>query len=114
MDLAPERLQQLLMLRGEAASEELPLAEIVQRVLKAYPDGIHFVTLFTEVNIVRRVRRIQVASALSSQRYASQKTARPGMWTYDEKRAAKATRKKGGPRRPMREYEDEDQDIEIE
>ena len=95
-------------LRGEAATERLPLSEIVLRILKAHPEGIHFVTLFTEVNVVRRVRRAALASILSSQRYFAQTTAESGLWIYDEKRAAKTrTKKKTGPRR-VREWDDDD------
>jgi hypothetical protein len=108
MDIPMERLQELLQLRAEAASENLPLTELVLRILKAHPDGLHFVTLFTEVNVVRRSRRVQVASILSAQRFFTQSPQQPGIWHYDEKRAAK-TRKKG-PKRPIRDYGDEDED----
>jgi len=107
MDISTERLQQLLPLRSEAATELLPLTEIVMRLLRVYPEGVHFVTLFTEVNVVRRIRRAQLASILSGQRYFQQVQGQPGLWHYDEKRAQKG-KKKGGPKRPMREYYDDD------
>jgi hypothetical protein len=69
---------------------------------------VHFVTLFTEVNVVRRIRRAQLASILSGQRYFQQVQGQPGFWHYDEKRAQKS-KKKGGPKRPMREYYDDDE-----
>jgi hypothetical protein len=97
----------------EAQSEGLALSEIILRILKAHPDGIHFVTLFAEVNVVRRVRRAQVASALSSQRYFAQSPSHPGIWSYDEKRAAKAQKKKA-PKRPIRTIDDEDDDLLLE
>lgn len=112
MDISMERLQQLLQLRAEAATDGLPLSEVVLRIIKAYSEGIHFVTLFTEVNVVRRIRRAQLASALSGQRYFQQNTQQPGIWIYDEKRAQKS-KKKGGPKRPMREYYDEDEDVDL-
>ena len=116
MDVPLDRLQQLLALRGQAASEKLPWTEVVMRLLQAHPDGIHFITLFTELNVVRRGRRALLASILSSQRFFSQNSQQPGIWTYDEKRAAKTKgKKKGGPRRPMREYDDdEDEEFEID
>ena len=114
MDIPMERLQQLLTLRGEAAVEAVPLTEIVQRILRVHADGIHFVHLFAEVNVVRRVRRRFLASILSGQRFFQQSPQQPGFWHYDEKRAAKA-KKKGGPKRPMRDMiDDEDDDFEIE
>ncbi|MCC2669737.1 MAG: hypothetical protein K0Q72_2208, partial [Armatimonadetes bacterium] len=112
MDIPMERLQQLLQLRAEAATDGLPLMEIVMRTLKAHPDGIHFVTLFAEINVVRRVRRAQLASALSGQRYFQQLQGQPGVWQYDEKRAQKA-KKKGAPKRPIREYYDESEDDDL-
>ncbi len=112
MDIPLDRLQQLLSLRNEAVTERLPLMEIVQRILKMHPEGVPFVTLFTEVNVVRRVRRAQVASVLSSQRYFAPVPQQAGSWMFDEKRAQRGKgKKKGGPRRPMREYDYEDEDL---
>src|SRR5205823_6162979 len=48
MEIPMDRLQQLLMLRAEAASEGLPLQELLLRMLKGHTEGIHFVTLFAE------------------------------------------------------------------
>jgi hypothetical protein len=112
MDIPMERLSQLLQLRAEAASEALPTSEVLLRILKAHPEGIPFATLFAEVNVVRRLRRAQLASALSGQRYFQQMQGQPGIWHYDEKRAQKA-KKKGAPKRPMREYYDEGEDEDL-
>jgi hypothetical protein len=117
MDVPLDRLQQLLALRGEAATERLPWIEVIQRILKAYPDGAHFVSLFTQLNVVRRARRAHLAGLLSGQRFFTQTPQEPGIWHYDEKRAAKGKGKgkKAGPRRPMREYEDEgDDEFEVD
>ncbi|MFN3651708.1 MAG: hypothetical protein ACK47B_19195 [Armatimonadota bacterium] len=109
MDIPLERLQQLLALRAEAQSENLPWTELVTRLLKDHPEGVHFVTLFTELNVVRRARRGLLAGILSSQRFFS--TTGEGLWIYDEKRAQKTKgKKKAGPRRPAREMYDEEED----
>jgi len=115
MDIPLPRLQQLIALRGEAATERLPWSEVVSRLLRAHPEGIEFVTLFTELNVVRRARRARLASLLSSQRFFTSIAGQPTVWQYDEKRAAKPKgKKKGGPRR-IREYdEDEDEEFEYE
>jgi hypothetical protein len=114
MEIPLDRLQQLIALRGEAAAQGLPLTEIIQRIVKAHPDGIDFVTVVTEVNVVRRVRRAQIASVLSAQRYFVQAPQQSGLWSYDEKRATK-TRGKKGPKRPMREvYDEDDEEFEVE
>jgi len=109
------RLTELIQLRAEAMSEAMPWTDIVTKLLRAHPDGIPFVTLFTELNIVRRTRRTKLASILSGQRYFTQQQAAPGIWSYDEKRATKLQKKKGGPKRPMREaYDDEEDDDLLE
>ena len=107
LDLPMDRLQQLVMLRAEAEGEGLPLTEIVTRILRAQPEGVPFVTLFAEVNVVRRVRRAVLAGILSSQRYFTQPPNQRGYWHFDERRAEKATRRKG-PRR-ARAYEEEEE-----
>lgn len=116
MNIQAERLPQLLALRSEAATQALPLHLIVQRLLKDHPDGVSFLTLFTELNVVRRSRRAQLASALSAQKYFVPVNAESPLWMYDEKRAQKTKgKKKGGPRRPAREmYNEDDDDTEFE
>jgi hypothetical protein len=109
-----DRLQVLLQLRAAAETELLPLTEVLTRLLKGQTDGIPFVRLFAELNVVRRARRAPVASVLSGHRGFQQKPEQPGVWFYDEKRAEKATRKGGRPKR-IREYDEEDEfELELE
>jgi hypothetical protein len=49
-----------------------------------------------------------VASVLSGHRGFQQRPDQPGLWFYDERRAEKASRRGGRPKR-IREYEDEDE-----
>jgi hypothetical protein len=111
MDIPLPRLQELLQLRGEAATNRMPLTDIVTRILKGHEEGVHFVTLFAEVNVVRRTRRAVLASILSSQRFFAQSPSQPGIWSFDEKRAAKA-KKKGAPKRQREMYDEDDEDLE--
>ena len=67
-----------------AAPSLLPLTEILIRLLKGHSQGVSFATLFTEANIVRRLRRALVASVLSGHRGFSQRPDQPGLWFYDE------------------------------
>src|SRR5262249_6701542 len=61
-----ERLPQLFgILRGEAEAEGWPLTTIVSRLLKDDNEGLPFVPIFIQTNIVRRARRDAVASVLS-------------------------------------------------
>ncbi len=107
-----ERLPQLFgVLRGEAEAEGWPLTTIVTSILRDYPDGLAFVPVYTQANIVRRARRDAVASVLSAQRSFMQNPQQPGVIRFDEKRAEKKAKKRG-PRR-IEEY-DEDEDLDIE
>jgi hypothetical protein len=108
MDLSTERLQQLLLLRGQAEGEEITLTEALTRILRGHPQGVSFVMLFTELNIVRRCRRAMVASVLSAHRGFQQRPEEPGLWFFDERRAEKSSKKPGRPKR-IREIEDEDE-----
>ena len=63
--------------------------------------------------MVRRSRRVLVASVLSGHRGFAQKPEQPGVWFFDERRAEKATRKSGRPKR-IREYDEEDELVEDE
>jgi hypothetical protein len=112
MDIPLDRLQALLQLRAEAVSAGMPLTNIVTQILREAGDGIHFVNLFTQVNVVRRTRRAALANILSGQRYFQQSPQQPGIWSYDEKRAAKP-KKKGAPKR-VREYDEDDDLGELE
>jgi hypothetical protein len=114
LDIPMERLQALLQLRAaaEIESEALTLTEVLTRMLKGQGSGLPFVRLFGEANVVRRSRRALVASVLSGHRGFQQRPEQPGIWFFDEKRAEKATRKAGRPKR-IREIEEED-DLEDE
>jgi hypothetical protein len=112
LDIPMERLQTLLQLRALAEADSLSLTEILTRMLKGQPAGIPFARLFEEANVVRRSRRALIASVLSGHRGFQQKPEQPGAWLFDERRAEKAARKGGRPKR-IREYEEED-DLEDE
>jgi hypothetical protein len=108
VEIPVDRLQTLLQLRVAADDEAITLTEVLTRLLKGQGGGIPFVRLFTEVNVVRRSRRALVASVVSGHRGFQQKPEQPGVWFFDEKRAEKASRKGGRPKR-FREIEDEDE-----
>jgi hypothetical protein len=112
LDIPMERLQTLLQLHAAAASEALTLTAMLTRLLKGQSTGIPFAQLFAEVNVVRRSPRELVASVLSGHRGFQQKPEQPGVWFFDERRAEKASRKSGRPKR-IREFDDED-DLEDE
>ncbi|NUL83449.1 MAG: hypothetical protein HUU60_12125 [Armatimonadetes bacterium] len=64
MHVGQSRYEDLLDL--QARSEELSLFEILVEVMKRYQKGADYLTLLTEVNIVRRAPRQAVASLLTA------------------------------------------------
>jgi hypothetical protein len=108
-EIPTERLQELLLLRGQAETEEMTLGEVLVNLLRKHPHGVSFVTLFTEVNIVRRATRALVASVLSSHRGFQMRDAE-GTWFYDERRAEKSKKSK----RPKRFHEIEEEEEELD
>jgi hypothetical protein len=112
LDIPVDRLQQLLQLRASAESDLMTLTAVLTQILKGQTEGIPFVRLFGEVNVVRRSPRALVASVLSGHRGFQQRPEQPGIWFFDEKRAEK-TRKGTRPKRIVfNEDEDADEDEE--
>ena len=77
------RLNELILLQERAESEQLATFELVREIMEHYRKGIEFITLHTEVNIVRRETRRMVASVLSEYHCFFQ---RGGAWVYDAKK----------------------------
>lgn len=86
------RLIELLDLKNEAESGEMPVFDIITRILEHYRKGIGFIPLFTEVNLVRRVTRRLVASILSSY-HCFHTRGKTGEWQYDEKKRSQGFNK---------------------
>jgi hypothetical protein len=87
-----QRLLELLEIKSEAESGEMPVFDIITRILEHYRKGIGFVPLFTEVNLVRRVTRRLVASILSSY-HCFHTRGKTGEWQYDEKKRSQGFNK---------------------
>ncbi len=79
------RLNDLLALQERAELEKLPTYEIIREIMEHYKKGMEFVTMHTEVNIVRRTSRLAVASILSAYHCFYQ---RNGAWVFDPKKVA--------------------------
>lgn len=86
------RLLELLELKNEMESAETPLFDIIVRILEHYKKGIGFLSLFTEVNLVRRVTRRLVASILSSY-HCFHTRGKTGEWQYDAKKRSQGFNK---------------------
>ncbi|HZT40829.1 MAG TPA: hypothetical protein VFA07_01505 [Chthonomonadaceae bacterium] len=83
MFISRNRVNELLALQERADAEDLPTFDIVREIMEHYRKGIEFLTLHTEVNLVRRVHRRLVASLLSEYHCFFQ---RGGAWVFDAKK----------------------------
>ena len=83
MFISRNRVNELLTLQERVETEDLPTYDIIREIMEHYRKGIEFLTLLTEVNIVRRVTRRMVASILSEYHCYFQ---RGGAWVYDAKK----------------------------
>lgn len=87
----PSRMEELATLRDEA-KDSMPMHDIMLRLMAYHKKGVEFVTLFTEVNIVRRTTRRLVASILSSY-YAFYQRPKTSLWLIDEKKVDQGFKK---------------------
>ncbi len=83
MFISRNRVNELLTIQERSEIEELANFDLVREIMEHYRKGIEFLTLHTEVNIVRRATRRMVASILSEYHCFFQ---RSGAWVYDAKK----------------------------
>lgn len=82
--VSPSRLEELAEYRSEIEAGSLVSTyDIIRTILDHYRKGTSFLTLLTEVNLVRRTRRRLLASILSG--YAAFHL-RANRWTFDAKK----------------------------
>jgi hypothetical protein len=85
------RMSELASLRDHVEeSGDMATFDIVCEVLDAYPKGVSFVRIMTEVNLVRRVTRRKLASILSNYFCFAQK-AGTLLWRFDAKKREMGT-----------------------
>jgi hypothetical protein len=83
--VSPGRIEDLLIMAEDAVNSNLTTFDILCRIMRDHRKGIPFVTLFTELNIVRRTTRRMAASILSSY-YAFYQRPKSTLWQFDEKK----------------------------
>ena len=82
--VSPARYEELAEFRAEVeGGQPMSTYDIIRRILDHYRKGTSFLTLLTEVNLVRRTPRRLVASILSGY---SAFHPRANRWTFDHKR----------------------------
>ena len=91
--ISDERLKALNKLRRAAAKEEFSVLDIMQQALAGCEKGLPFMTLWAEVNVVRRTPRRVVASNLASYHCFYQKPANSDMWVFDERKVTQGRKK---------------------
>lgn len=84
------RIEELTEMREEA--KNLTTFELMSRLMPYHRKGVQFVTLFTEVNLVRRTTRRLVASVLSAY-YAFYQRSKSALWFFDEKKVDQGFKK---------------------
>jgi hypothetical protein len=86
------RISTLLDLREQAETENLSVYDIMCRVLSAVPEGLHFLTLWAQVNVVRRTPKRVVASNLSSY-HCFAAVSGTERWKLDERKVEQGRKK---------------------
>jgi hypothetical protein len=83
----PNRIRDLEALAERAENTSLPVFEILQELMQDHHSGVDFITLWSEMNIVRRTSKRLVASILSGYHafYARQR-GKNWLWRFDENR----------------------------
>lgn len=86
------RLLELLGIKDDPQINEISTFELITRIMAGQRNSAEFITLLTEVNLVRRVPRRLVASILSSYHCFDQK-AKTDIWRFDEKKVSQGFNK---------------------
>ena len=90
--LTDERIHRLLNLRDSAEQENWSVHDIMTQVMNAHPEGAHFLTIWAEVNVVRRTPKRVVASNLSSYHCFSS-PAGSERWKLDDRKIEQGRKK---------------------
>lgn len=90
MFVSRNRTNELLALSQRAEDESISTFDIVREIMEHSRKGLEFLTLLTEVNIVRRTSRHLLASLLSEYHCFFQ---RGGAWVYDPKKLSQGFNK---------------------
>jgi hypothetical protein len=81
--ISAQRMEELLDIRER--SDEMSTLEILMEVMQRYNKGADFITIMTEINVVRRVTRSLVASILTGYHCFYQRAGAP-VWHFDQKK----------------------------
>ena len=77
------RLEELQQFAAHETIRQAPLITLVQSLLTQHPQGIHFLRLWSELNVLRRTTKIALASILCSYPMFTRVQGQEGYWTLD-------------------------------
>lgn len=77
------RLEELKQFAAHETIRQAPLITLVQSLLTQHPKGIHFLTLWSELNVLRRTTKIALASILCSYPMFVRVQGQEGYWNLD-------------------------------
>jgi hypothetical protein len=90
--VSPGRVEALAAMADDPKTQNMTTFELMSELMQDHKKGVSFVTLFTEVNIVRRSTRRLVASILSSY-YPFYQRGKSALWQFDEKKVDQGFKK---------------------
>ncbi len=93
VSLTPERIAQLVKIQKQAQQGRWSVFRIMQEVSAAHPEGVPFMRVWAEVNVVRRTTRRVVASDLSSYHAFIQRPSGADHWVFDERKITQGRKK---------------------
>ncbi len=91
--LTEERLKELTKVKRESAKENWTVFKIMERLASDHKKGMPFMTVWAEVNVVRRTIRRVVASNLSSYHCFYQRPPGSDVWVFDERKITQGRKK---------------------
>lgn len=77
------RLEELLQFAAHETIRQAPLITLVQSLLTQHPKGVHFLRLWSELNVLRRTTKIALASILCAYPMFTRVQNQEGYWTLD-------------------------------
>ncbi|MCS7264836.1 MAG: hypothetical protein NZ805_08395 [Armatimonadetes bacterium] len=83
LHIPKQRLEDLVQFAAYETIRQAPLVTLVQSLLTQHPKGVHFLRLWSELNVLRRTTKIALASILCSYPMFVRVQEQDGYWTLD-------------------------------
>ncbi len=90
--LTEERIKALSKIK-RGVTPETSIFEIMQKTMSGHEKGCSFMTVWSDVNVIRRTARRVVASNLASYHCFFQRPANSDIWVYDERKVSQGRKK---------------------